>query len=299
MKERGPVAVLVVVAACLLVVSGFPAPAARATIYSCAGTGCGFWWYDAVWNGRYVGNTLEFDLWVVNTNNPPLSVTIATVKLVTPWGTFTDNTLPQTVPEGQEYSWYADFTIPSTAAPGGYSLNYTFTGTYPSGTALCYDKTPPNICSSTVSISVSANPDTLQAQVTSLQAQVTSLQQTITSLNANITSLKSQVSNLQAQQASLQAQLSIAKGNITALQAALATTNSQLSTTKASLSSAQGQLASTQATLASTQATLASTQSSLSTASNLYLPLGVAIPSIVAALLAVLYFRKKPGPPPP
>jgi len=273
----------VVLAVGVLLLSTFPVPVAHATINSCSGAGCGFWWTDAVWNGRYVGNTLEFDLYVFNTSNPPLTITIASVKLVTPWGTFTDNTLPQSVCQGCEYFWYTGFTIPSTANPGTYTLNYTFTGTYQSGTAICFDKTPPNICSSSVALSVKSNPDTLQAQVTSLQ-------QTIASLNANITSLKSQIASLQSLQASLQAQLSTAKGNITSLQASLASVNSQLSTAKANLATTQGQLA-------GVQATLASTQSSLSTYSNVYLPVGVAIPAVVAVLLLVLYLRKKPGPP--
>lgn len=288
--KKGLTSALVGLLACLFLVSLVPAPIARATIDTCsAGAGCWLWWQSSVWNGRYPGNTLEFDFYLYNTYAGTPTDTVSTVQLVTPWGTYSDNTLPQSLCYGCRYSWYANFSIPPTAAPNNYTINFSFTGTYSTGQPFCSSTS--NVCTGQVSLDVKANPNTLQAQVTSLQA-------TIASLNANITSLKSQIASLQTQQASLQAQLTTAKGNITSLQAALATTNSQLSTAKTNLTNAQTQLAATQATLASTQASLASTQASLSTESNLYLPLGVAIPSIVAALLAVLYFRKRPPPPP-
>lgn len=279
-----------------LLVSAVPSPVAHAKIYTCSnGSGCSIWWDTSVWSGpsggyagnTYVGNTLEFDINIYGTYAQ--TDTITSVSVVTPWGTYSDSTLPQSLCYGCNYFWYVDFVVPATATPGNYTLNYTFAGTYASGNAFCVSTG--SVCSGSISVNLKANPNTLQAQVASLQS-------TITTLNSNITSLKSQIASLQTQSASLQAQLTTAKTNITTLQASLATTNAQLATSKANLATAQSQLSTAQSQLAATQASLASTQSSLSTVSNLYLPVGVAVPGVVATLLLILYLRKKPASPP-
>lgn len=292
MRGPWPRGVFVAVAVVSFLFSALPPPVAHgSSTYNCSGTGCAFWYDDAVWNNRYAGNTVRVDLNVYNTWAGSPTDTITSAQVTTPWGTFTDNTVPKSVCYGCSYFFEANATIPSTTSPGDYTITVTFTGTYSSGSAMnCVGSS--NGCSDSFTIYVSANPVTLQSQVTTLQ-------QSIAALNANITSLNSQIATLQTQQAALQAQLSTAKGNITSLKASLATTNAQLGTAKANLNTAQNQLA-------ATQATLASTQSSLSNYSNLYLPLGVAVPSVIAALMLVLYLRKKPGspqaisaPPPP
>jgi len=264
----------------LLLVSGIPPSVVHATIDTCSGgSACSIWWDYSLWNGRYVGNTLEFDLNLYNTAASTPTDTVASVQLVTPWGTYSDNTLPQTLCYGCDYYWYTDFTIPTTASPDNYTITLSFTGTYSDGTAFCASEN--NVCSDTVTVDVKANPDTQAAQIASLQS-------TIASLNQNVTSLKSQISTFQSEAATIQAQLTTAKGNITSLKTSLAATNSQLTVT-------QRYLASNETALASAKSSLAATQSSFSTATNLYLPVGVAVPSIVAILLAILYLRKRPN----
>lgn len=288
---RNPLGVLVLLAAALLLFSALPAPVARATIVSCSGSGCGFFWQTSVWNERYVGGTVRVDFDIYNVYAGTPTDTITSVQLVTPWQTYSDNTLPQSVCYGCAYHYEVNVTIPSTQSVGDVTFTWNFQGTTSTGGAMCYNY-PNNICTSPLGLSLDVDPDTLQAQITSLQS-------TITSLDANVTSLKSQISTLQSQSASLQAQLSTAKGNITTLQTSLATTNAQLTTAKANLNTAQTQLATAQTQLAATRASLASTQSSLSTVSNLYLPLGVAVPSAIALLFLFMYLRKKPLPAPP
>ena len=87
------------------------------------------------------------------------------------------------------------------------------------------------------------------------------------------------------------------------LNGALATEESNATNLKQSLNSANGELQTTKATLASTQNQLAavqgqlsSTQSSLNSYSSLYLPIGVAIPVVIAIIFAILYLRKHPKP---
>ena len=67
----------------------------------------------------------------------------------------------------------------------------------------------------------------------------------------------------------------------------------ELAETRTNLSATERQLNELQATLAGTTSTLTFRESELQRVSSVYLPLGVAIPSIIAGVLAVLIIRRK------
>jgi hypothetical protein len=273
-------AVVLAVAAALLF-SAVPPPVSRASV----STAYWLWWDYAIWGSRYLGNQVTFDAYIYNTNSAFPNDLIMSVQLNTPWGSYADTVMPVNLCYGCSYKYEVTFTIPATASLGNAGMTLAFSGRYGDGSLFC--QSTGNVCTSNFNLYIIPDPYALQTQVTSMQ-------QTITNLNTNITSLRGQVSTLQGEVTSLQTQLTTAKGNITTLKTSLATASSALTTAKASLTTAQASLATAQATLTSTQAELASTKSSLNTVSSVYLPVGVAIPSVLAALFLFLYLRKKP-----
>lgn len=340
MRIAKQAAVLVFLTLAMLLLSSSVLPSARAVV-----NGPYSWWYDSsIWNNRYQGNTIYVDVTVYNTDSQR-TYTITSLQLTTPWQTYTATDLPATVCFGCNYFHEFSVIIPSTQSVGTVSFTYRITGTSSAG-GVMYCSPSTTDCSWTDSISITADPNALQNQITNLQQTVNSLDANITSLNSQITSLNSQLATaknnitslqskissyqsqisslqgqftaaqnnmttLQGQVSSLQTQLSAAKNNITSLQNDVQSKNTQiqglqqnLTATANALQKAKSDLADTsssldaaKASLVSTQAALAAAQSSLATVSNVYLPVGVAVPAIVAVLLLVLYVRKgsRPG----
>jgi peptidoglycan hydrolase CwlO-like protein len=294
-------------------------------------------WSAAIWNNRYVGNTLLIEFGLVNLDTGPPD-TLSSVTLYTPWGTFTDSSLPASFCGQCVYYYDVNVTIPTTQQPGYTNWSINFTGKYNSGSPYCTDTN--DICSYSFSLYISADPDqlasevsalttqvnnlnsevtslttelnsannniaTLQSQITSFQTQVSQLNTQITSLtskltaaNSSIASYKTQVSGLNGQISALNGQvttitgqLSTAKNNASSLATTLNSANAQLQSAKATLSSVQGQLS-------STQSQLTSTQSQVDTYNRLYLPLGILIPTAIAAMLAGFLIRKRRAPAP-
>lgn len=168
----------------------------------------------------------------------------------------------------------------------------------------------------------------LQSEVSSLRQQVNSLQSQISSLQSTIQSLNNQIANLQAERtsllaerdrlqrevsslreqagtllsqlSSLQSRIDSLNSEITSLQsrsdklvADLTSTRRSLADAQARLASKESQLQETQSALTSTQGQLASTEGLLRTFSAIYLPIGIAVPSVIGAVLAVLLLRRK------
>ncbi len=254
--------------------------------------------------------------------------TLSSLDLFTPWQTYAADDVPVGLCNGCGYFNEFDVLIPTTLQPGEVTFNLTFPGTYSDGGPFCADSG--NICEDVITLQVDPNPSLLQDQVTSLQGTVTSLNSSVLSLtsqvsslqtqlasaNSNITMLQAQVATYQGQVSNLQTQLSAAYANATALQGTITTLQGQRSAADANgvalqqnltpplgqlqqaqstLSSDSAQLSSLQSSLTISQSKDASDHSSLETLQNVYLPVGVAVPSLVAILFAVLYFRKRPA----
>lgn len=289
------------------------------------------YWNESVWNNRYPGNTIYLDFYLVDTGwlsgyggvaeQAYANFTLSSLDLFTPWQTYAADDVPVGLCNGCSYYNEFDVLIPTTLQPGEVTFNLTFTGTYSDGTPFCADSG--NICEDVITLQVDPNPSLLQDQVTSLNSsvlsltsQVSSLQTQLASANSNITMLQAQVATYQGQVSNLQSQLSAAYANATALQGTITTVQGQLSAADANgaalqqnLTSTLGQLQQAQSTLSSDSARLSSLQSSLTisqskeasdhssmeTLQNVYLPVGVAVPSLVAVLFAVLYFKKRPA----
>jgi|GEM_PF-3744808 len=275
-------------------------------------------WDTAVWNDRYVGNTVEFDLAVVNTDSTTPNDTISSVELVTPWQTYADTAMPVSLCFACSYLYDVNVTIPATLQPSSVTWTLDFTGTYSDGSALCSSTS--NICSTAFSLDISPDPYALEQTMTSLNANITSLSSQISSLQSQLSAAKSNATALQSQLSSYQSQLATAQNSLTAvqdqfttaknnitllqqdavvkstqiqsLQQNLTSTAGNLLTTRTSLSSATSALNAANSALNSTKATLATTQSSLKAYSTEYLPAGIAVPVILAAIMLVLYLRK-------
>jgi len=276
------------------------------------------WWDYAVWNNRYAGNTVQFDFYLYNVDPSTPNDTINSVKLVTPWQTFQDKALPTLLCEGCSYVYATNVTIPATQHEGSVNWTVSFTGAYKDGSLFCQGTG--SVCSETFSLYISPNPYILENETMKLQQTVTSLDTNVTSLasqvssletqlkaantniaslqsqltaaQANITSLQGQVSSYKGEVSSLQTQLTTAQNNITSLQASLSTAKTNLQGAESDLASARSSLSATQSQLNATLSSLASTKNTLATYANVYLPVGIGVPSVIAVLLAVLYLRK-------
>jgi len=298
----------------ILLLSAAYLPLAHAAVYG----PYSLQWDTAVWNGRYVGNTLEFDLAVVNTDSTTPTDTISSVKLVTSWQTYTDAAMPVSLCYGCDYLYDVNVTLPATLQPSSVTWTAEFTGTYSDGSAFCSSTS--NICTASFSLDISPDPYALEQTMTSLNANITSLNSQISSLQSQLSTAKSSATALQSQLSSDQSQLATAESSLTSIQAQYATaqnnitvlqqdavakstqiqglqqnltsTAGNLLTTKTSLTSATAALNSANSELNSTKATLAATRSSLNAYSTEYLPAGIAVPVILAAAMLVLYLRK-------
>jgi len=263
--RRGKIALLM--ASAMLLLSATALPVAHAQTYGPYSLS----WDYAVWGNRSVGKGVEFDLYIYNLASGDPQDTISSVQLITPWQTYTATGLPVMVCYECVYGWFPNVTIPLNQQLGSVSWTLSFTGTYTDGSAFC--SSSGNVCSSTLSVNIIADPQTLQTQVTSLTGQLATAEGNITALQKQVQSDQSQVSSLQTQLTNTSNTLQKAKSDLTTTQSALTAANSLLDATKA---------------------TLASTQSSLAMVSSVYLPVGAAVPGVIAALLAVLYIRKGP-----
>ncbi|MDA4124076.1 MAG: hypothetical protein OK438_01305 [Thaumarchaeota archaeon] len=254
-------------------------------------------WADSVWNNRYPGNTVEFDFYLVNSDPTSPTDTISSFQLVTPWQTYFPSDLPASLCDGCDYYYFVNVTIPSSVQPGDVTWTYSFSGTYSDSSHFC--ASTGNVCTNTITLTLSPDPYALQTQVTNLESSITTLNSNIASLNTQLTTAKSNVTSLQARvisyqsqvaslmvaETQLQGQLALAKGNETLLQQQLTTSRGDLTTANTALAAAESQLG-------ASQSQLNTAQSSLSTYSSVYLPLAVLAPSIIAVLLLVLYLRK-------
>jgi len=268
--------------------------------------GCSYWWDWSLVGNTIPGQTLYFTFNLYNTDPSADVIMLNSFTVQTPWANYTDASLPQAIDTGYSYSNGIAITIPQDQIPGSVVGNIRFTGQFFGGSYWCSDTG--DVCSDTANFTIIENPAVLQSQISSLETQVAGYNTQISSLQSKIASLNNTVTTLTAQlnlakenlttdgqtisgdQAGLneaQDNLSMAKQTIAADQAALSQAQNDLSTAKSSLTSDQAQLA-------SEEAELASSQSSLNSATGIYLPIAAGIPSVVAVVFALLYFKKKP-----
>jgi len=252
--------------------------------------GCSYWWDWSLMGNAYPGQTVYFAFNLYNTDPFGETIRINSFEVMTPWANYTDPSLPQEISAGYSYSNSIEITIPANQTVGLVQGGVVFTGDFPNGTPWC--SSTGNVCSDLESLGIIASPTALQAQITSLQSQAATLDTQISALNDRASNLSARVATLTSRLAQADGNLSTSKQTIAADQAALTSAQNNLSTAQGNLATAQSQLSDTNAQLASKQAELASTQSSLNTTSDIYLPLAAAVPAIVAALFAVLYFKK-------
>jgi chaperonin cofactor prefoldin len=269
----------------------------------------------------YPGGTIFLNYVIVNSQTSG-SITITQIQATTPWQTYTDTSLPITINQGQDYYGYFSISIPASETLGNISISYTDSVNgynVVTGTLRTTIYANPSALQSQI--------NTLNSQITSLQSQASSLQSQLTAAQANATNLQSKVTSLQGQVSSLQSQLTAAQTNATNLQKSVVSLKSQLSASQSQLSMTQSQLSNatskvstlttqlqsaqsdisnktaqistlssqlstTQASLATANASLAFSQGEVATYSSFYLPVGVAVPSVVAVILLVLYLRK-------
>jgi flagellin-like hook-associated protein FlgL len=266
------------------------------------------WWIAALWDNRYVGNTVVLDFYVYNTE-PSVTDTISSLQVVTPWQNFSDSSLPVSLCQGCRYNFTADISIPTTQQPDEVYFTVYFTGTFgDGGGAFCYDEG--SVCSDVISVNISPDPYTLQNQVsellaneTSLSANITALQSQVSALNGqlaaadeNISSLKAADANMTAMQAQIQAdrmQISTLQGTIATLQNENQSNTELIARLQQNLTSIQSGLQTSQVELGDAQANLSAKQASLLTVSDYYLPVGIIVPAAIAATLLVLYVRKR------
>jgi len=278
----------------------------------------------------YPGGTVYLNYWLVDSSTSS-SDTLTAIGLTTPWQTYSDASVPVTIPQGESYYGYFTITIPSGQQPGNVTWTFTesatgYTSISRSFTFTIY--TNPAALQSQIN-TLNAQISTLQGQVTSLQTQLTSAQNSAASLQSTVTSLQGQVTSLQSQLTAAQNNATSLKSSVNSLTSQLTTASSQLSLTQSQLvnetakanaltsqlqsaqsnianvtaqvnsltsqlSSAKDSLSAANANLTSVQGQLAATRSELGTYSSVYLPAGVGVPLIVAILFLVLYLRKGP-----
>jgi len=269
----------------------------------------------------YPGGTVYLEYCFYNTQTSG-SVTITQIGLTTPWQTYSDSSVPVTIDQGYAYCESFTVVIPSNEALGTGTWTFTNTATGFTPASSSFSVT---IFANPATLQTQIN--TLNSEISSLQSSVSSLQSQLTAAQNNATSLQKSVTSLQSQVSSLQSQLTAAQNNATNLQKSVDSLKSQLSTSQAQLATTQSQLSNatatvnslttqlqsaqlqisnktaqittlssqlstTKASLATANANLAFSQGEVATYSSFYLPVGVAVPSIVAILFLVLYLRK-------
>ena len=263
--------------------------------------GCTYWWDWSVNGNMIPGQTVYFAFNLYNSDPSGNSIRINSFTVQTPWANYTDPSLPQVIGTGYSYYNGIAITIPIDQAPGVVQWSLQFTGEFSGGGFWCSGLRG-NVCSDSANLTVIADPNVLQAQVTSLEAQISNLTSRVSSLQSQVASLGTKVTTLSTQLSQANSNLSSSKqviatdqANLTQAQNDLAAAKSNLDVAQSQLSAANAQLATKQADLASEQASLDTSQTNLNTATEVYIPLAAAIPAAVAFIFAVLYVRKKPA----
>ncbi len=120
------------------------------------------WWASSVWNNRIPGDTIRYLLLVYNEDPANASMTLKTLTLQTPWGNYSDTSLPSTLCPSCRYAWAQYLTIPtSQQTPANVTFYTRLTGNYGSGSELCTDTG--SVCEDVTPVTISANSSSLQS----------------------------------------------------------------------------------------------------------------------------------------
>lgn len=243
----------------------------------------------AVTTDYYPEGTVKYCIELVNTHPVGNQEIIDRVTLITPWKTYNDTTLPMTINHGEGYFWIFEIIIPASQQPGSTIFEVQLQARYWDGSNWASLNVPPMLGS----VKIMPNPYTLQEEVADLQQTINTLQQNITSLEAEISTLEKDISSFEKDIADKEAELNNLKTQLSSLQKEYDSKCSELNKVNSDLATANSEVETMTVELTNKESELTKTKNQLSAYSTTYLPLGVALPSIVAVVLAVFLLKKK------
>jgi ribosomal protein S15P/S13E len=205
---------------------------------------------------RYPGGTVKFNIVMTNSGTTPDA--IDNVTLMTPWQTYSKLNILRTLSPGEAYLGSFNVTIPVNQPTGDVEMLVKTSSRYLIGQFWAkFDNV-----SSTYTLKILPNPYELETELKDSQSKVSSLEDQLSTMTKNANDLSKTVASLQKDN----------QNKTTRIQ----NLEAELNQIKISLSNVSSQLSSTQSQL---------------NAYSLYLPIGVAIPSIIALVLAILMLR--------
>ena len=209
---------------------------------------------------RYPGGTIKFNVVMIDSGTTPDA--IDNITLTTPWQTYSKLNILKTLYPGEAYLGSFNVTIPVNQPTGYVEMLIKTSSRYLIGQSWAkFDDV-----SSTYTLNILPNPYELQTELEDSQSKVSSLEDQLSTVTKNSNDLGKTVASLQRDNQNETTQIQNLGAELSQVKTSLSNVNSQLT----------------------------STQSQLNTY-LIYLPLGVAIPSVIAIILAILLLRGRSG----